>query len=448
MPRAGSRRQGGRLDSPSDGCQTSLWRPNERPEVQLALPKSIVLIGTLDTKGEELLFVKRLVEGHGHRTLVVDTGVLGQPLFAADVDRDTVARSGGAELGELRAAGERGRALMAMMEGAAKVVLQLRAEGRLDAVLGLGGGSGTAVAAGAMRALPFGVPKLLVSTRGSADVSPYVGGKDIAVLHSVTDIMGLNPILRRVLANAAGAICGMAEVEGEGERRRPTVAITAFGVTTPAAERSRDLLVARGYEVLVFHANGTGGRAMEDLLEQGLVDGVLDLTTTELADELCGGTQSAGPRRLEAAARLGVPQVVVPGALDMVNFFRPEAVPERYVGRQFYRHSPSAVLMRTTAAENAVLGRWLGEKVGASRGPAVLLLPLRGISAYDHQGEPFYDPQADEALFGAVRAAAGPALVEERDLHINDPAFAEAAVELLLCLLDAAGVTREVSSGN
>jgi len=410
--------------------------------------KTVVLIGTLDSKGEELLYLKRLVETRGHRAVVVDVGVRGRPAFLAEVSREEVAAAAGADLADLAAAGERGRALTAMMNGAALLVRALQATGRLDGILGLGGGSGTAVAAGAMRALPFGVPKLLVSTKGSADVSPYVGTKDIAILHSVTDIMGLNPLLRRVLANAAGAICGMVEAKVQEPNPRPAVAITAFGVTTPAAERCRDLLAERGYEALVFHANGTGGRAMEELIEQGTVDAVLDLTTTELADELCGGTQSAGPHRLEAAGRLGLPQVVAPGALDMVNFFRPEAVPAKYAGRTFYRHSPLAVLMRTTPAENAVLGRWLGERLTAARGPAALLLPLRGVSEYDKEGGVFHDPEADHVLFAEARKAAEGVEVVELDAHINDPAFAQAAVALLLRLAERAGRNQEDKRGD
>ena len=410
--------------------------------------KTVVLIGTLDTKGEELLYLKQLVEARGHRTLVIDVGVRGRPAFLAEVSREEVAAAAGAELADLASAGERGRALTVMMNGAALLVRQLRAAGRLDGILGLGGGSGTAVAAGGMRALPFGVPKLLISTKGSADVSPYVDTKDIAILHSVTYIMGLNPLLRRVLANGAGAICGMVEAEVQESDPRPSVAITAFGVTTPVALHCRDLLAEQGFEVLAFHANGTGGRAMEELIAQGVVDAVLDLTTTELADELCGGTQSAGPHRLEAAGRLGVPQVVAPGALDMVNFFRPEAVPAKYAGRAFYRHSPLAVLMRTTPGENAVLGRWLAERLTAACGPAALLLPLRGVSEYDKEGGVFYDPEADRALFADARKAGGNVEVVELDAHINDPAFAQAAVALLLRLAERAERSKEAERGD
>lgn len=411
-------------------------------------PKTVVLIGTLDSKGEELLYLKKAIAARGHRVLVVDTGVRGQPFFPAEVSRETVAAAAGADVAELAAAGDRGRALTAMMHGAAVLVDELHHTGQLDGIIGLGGGSGTAVAAGAMRALPFGVPKFLVSTKGSADVSPYVGTKDIAILHSVTDIMGLNPILRRVLANAAGAIAGMVEAEVEESRPLPTVALTAFGVTTPAAMRCRDLLAEQGFEVLVFHANGTGGRAMEELIGQGTIDAVLDLTTTELADELCGGTQSAGPHRLEAAGRCGLPQVVVPGAMDMVNFFGPEAVPPKYSDRLFYRHSPTTMLMRATPEENATLGRWLGEKAAAARGPAALLLPLGGFSEYDREGGVFFDAEADRALATATVAAAGDRVrVVQVAENVNDPAFAQTAVELLLRLIGEARADKEDKRG-
>ena len=403
--------------------------------------KAIALIGTLDSKGEEVLYVKRLIEGRGQRVLVMDTGVRGRPAFAADFPRERVAAAVGADVAELARAGDRGRALETMMAGAAAILTDLHATGQLAGAIGLGGGSGTSVASGALRALPFGLPKVMASTKGGGDVAPFVGTKDIAMLPTVTDIMGLNPLLRRVLANAAGAIVGMVEMvdqlapEAGASAPKPAVAITAFGVTTPAAMVCRDLLAERGLETLIFHANGTGGRAMEEMIDQGTVAAVLDLTTTELADELCDGTQSAGPHRLEAAARRGLPQVVVPGAMDMTNYSPPEAVPARYGGRLFYRHSPSGLLMRTSAEENAVLGRWVGERIARSRGPAALLLPLRGFSEYDREGGVFYDPAADRAFIEAALAAADGIETVQMDAHINDPEFAVAAVRLLLRLM-------------
>ena len=402
--------------------------------------KTIGIICTLDTKGEQALHVKRLLERRGHRVLTIDTGVLGTPSFAADVPREELASAAGFDVKELAAEGDGGKALSAMMAGASALVLQLHGQGKLDGIIGIGGGSGTAVASGVMRGLPFGFPKVMLSTMAGGDVAPYVGTKDIAMINSVTDIMGMNPILRRILANAAGAIAGMVEAAGpieEGETpTRRTVAITAFGVTTPAALRCHALLEAAGYNTMIFHANGTGGRAMEELIEQGSIDAVLDLTTTELADELCGGKRSAGPHRVEAAGSRGIPQVVLPGAMDMVNFGPPNTVPTRYANRLLYRHSPSTTLMRTTPEENAALGKWLGEKLARSKGPSALVLPLRGFSEYDREGGVFYDPTADLAFMDAAVAALGDrAPVVRVDARINDPDCAGQAVDMLIGLM-------------
>jgi uncharacterized protein (UPF0261 family) len=403
--------------------------------------KTIAVVCTLDTKGPQAAFVARLIEEAGHRALLVDTGVLGTPAVAAGVSRDEVAREAGTSIQALAALGDRGRALAAMLEGATALVARLHRAGRLDGVLGLGGGGGTSIASAVMRGLPFGVPKVMISTMAGGEVGRYVGTKDIAMLNSVTDIMGLNPLLRRILINGVGAVVGMLEAAervpaSEGEAPKPIVAITAFGVTTPAAMHCHALLEAAGYDTMIFHANGTGGRAMEELVVQGAIDAVLDLTTTELADELCGGRQSAGPHRLEAAGTRGLPQVVLPGAMDMVNFGPPETVPPQYAGRRLYRHSPTSTLMRTTAEENARLGRWVGEKLARATGPTGLLLPLRGFSEYGRAGGVFHDPDADRAFVEAAAAALGArAPVVRLDRPINDPACAESAVELLLGLM-------------
>lgn len=397
----------------------------------------IAVIGTLDSKGDEIGYVKRLIERRGHPALVIDVGVQGVPAFPAEVLRERVAAAAGAELGALAAAGNRGAALAQMAAGASAIVRDLYDRGGFRGIIGLGGGSGSAVASAAMRGLPHGVPRLLVSTKGAGDVAPFVGTHDIAVLYSITDIMGLNPILRRVLAHAAGAIVGMVEIHEEvaeeGAHAAPVIALSAFGATTPAVLASKRLLEAAGYETLVFHASGAGGRAMEELIEQGRIDAVLDLTTTELADELCGGKLSAGPDRLAAAARRGIPQVVAPGALDMVNFGPPDTVPARHAGRRLHRHNPATTLMRTTPEENATLGRMVGAKLSGARGKAILLLPLRGFSEYDAPSGVFHDPEADQAFIQAARAAVGARLpVVEVDAHINDPEFAATAVALLL----------------
>jgi uncharacterized protein (UPF0261 family) len=405
-------------------------------------PKTIGVVCTLDTKGPHALLIKEILEGRGHRVLVIDTGVLGMPAFRAEIGREDVAGAAGHTVDELVALGDRGKALAAMMAGATALVLGLYRKGGLDGVLGIGGGSGTAVAGGVMRALPFGVPKVMVSTMAGGDVGRYVGTKDIAMLSSVTDIMGLNPILRRILANGAGAIAGMVEVERSEEVAgteppRRTVAITAFGVTTRAAMQCHALLEAAGYDTMIFHANGTGGRAMEELIAEGAIHAVLDLTTTELADELCGGKLSAGPHRLEAAGARGIPQVVLPGAMDMVNFGPPETVPAKYADRRLYRHSPSTTLMRTTVEENRVLGQWVGEKMAKAGGPSVLILPLRGFSEYDREGGVFHDPEADRAFMEAATAAIGDRVrVIRLDAAITDPACAEAATSQLLDLMN------------
>jgi uncharacterized protein (UPF0261 family) len=300
----------------------------------------------------------------------------------------------------------------------------------------LGGSAGTTIGTSAMRVLPLGLPKLMVSTLGSGQVRPYVGDKDILMLNSVVDIAGINRISRSILNNAAAAMAGMIRDRApDSADDRPLVAATMFGVTTPCVQRARAILEKAGYEVLVFHATGNGGQAMESLIGEGVIAGVLDITTTELADELVGGILTAGPERLTAAARRGVPQVVSVGATDMVNFGPPETVPERFRHRQFYQHNPTVTLMRTTVEENAKLGEEIGRKVAATRGPAALLLPRRGVSAIDRDGEAFDDPAAREALLDAVRRNCGSIELLDLDLHINDQEFAQAAAEKLIELM-------------
>lgn len=403
--------------------------------------KTIAVVCTLDTKGAHAQFVTRLIEQRGHRTLLVDTGVLGTPPLSAAVSRDDVAREVGTNIQALVNLGDRGRALAAMMAGATALVARMHREGKIDGVLGMGGGSGTSIASAVMRGLPFGVPKVMISTMAGGEVGRYVGTKDIAMLNSVTDIMGLNPLLRRILTNGVGAIVGMVEMadlamEPEGEQTKKTIAITAFGVTTRAAMRCHALLEEAGFNTMIFHANGTGGRAMEELIAQGAIDGVLDLTITELADELCGGKLSAGPHRLEAAGARGLPQVILPGAMDMVNFGPPETVPPKFAERRLYRHSPTTTLMRTTIDENRALGKWVGEKLARATGPAVLIFPLLGFSEYDREGGVFHDPGADRAFMAAAAMALGDhAPVVRLDKTINDPVCADRAVALLLELM-------------
>jgi len=400
----------------------------------------ILLLGTLDTKGLEYAFVRDLIHARGHKTFVVDLGVLGEPAFKPDVGASQVAAAGGASLADLRANGDRGAAVDAMTAGARAITRELYARGTIKGVLGLGGGGGTTMITAAMRELPVGVPKVMVSTMASGNTAPYVDVKDITMMYSVVDIAGLNPLSRRILANAAGAVCGMAEQPFAPAQDKPLIAASMFGVTTPCVTEARKQLEAAGYEVLVFHATGSGGRAMEGLIADGYFAGVLDVTTTEWADEVVGGVLSAGPHRLSAAAAKGVPQVVSVGALDMVNFGAADTVPEKFRGRTLYRHNATVTLMRTTAEECAEIGRRIAERLNTATGPVTLFLPLRGVSMIDAEGQPFYDAEADHALFASLkRHVAAKVRVVEIDAHINDSAFAGALVdELLRTLVTAA----------
>ncbi|SPE20804.1 conserved hypothetical protein [Candidatus Sulfotelmatomonas gaucii] len=396
--------------------------------------KTVAILGTLDTKGEEFAYLRRRIESSGVGTIVIDSGVLGTPAFAADVSRDEVARAGGHAIEELVSARDRGKSIAVMAEGAAAVVRRLFGEGKIEGLISLGGTAGTSIAALAMQTLPSGFPKVIVSTVASGNTRPYVGTKDIVMLHSIVDIAGLNRLSRRILANAAAAISGMVvqdEIEnGEG---RPLVGATMFGVTTPCVTAARQILEQRGFEVLVFHATGTGGQALEELVDDDYFAGVLDITTTELADELAGGVLSAGPHRLEAAARNGVPQVVCPGAIDMVNFGPLDSVPERYKHRKLYVHNPNVTLMRTTPEECAALGRITAEKLNLSRGSVHVLIPLRGFSAIDSPGQPFYWPEADRSYLEALKnRLASKIQLIEIDAHINDEIFAREAANTLL----------------
>jgi uncharacterized protein (UPF0261 family) len=394
---------------------------------------TVVLVGTLDTKGREYDYLRERLRGHGVDTLLVDAGVLGEPKAKPDVTREEVARAAGADVHALAAADDRGAAVETMSRGAAEIVTRLHGEGRLDGLLALGGSGGTAVATEAMRALPVGVPKLMVSTMASGDTRPYVGASDVTMTYSVVDISGINAVSARILANAAAAMAGMAAADpppaaGDG----PLVGATMFGVTTPCVTTAREHLEELGYEVLVFHATGTGGQSMEALMRSGFITASLDITTTELADDLVGGVLSAGPDRLEAAGELGLPQVVSLGALDMVNFGPIDTVPPEFRSRNLYKHNPTVTLMRTTPAECAELGRRIARKLNAASGPVTLFIPLEGVSLIDTEGQVFWDPEADRALFDALRETLGPGVdVRELDTDVNDPAFARAMADTL-----------------
>ncbi len=398
---------------------------------------TVVLVGTLDTKGREYAFLRERLEEHGVDVLVVDCGILGEPLTEPDIRREEVAAAAGADAHALAAAGDRGAAVAAMADGAAAVVTRLYAEGRLDGILSLGGSGNSALATQAMRALPVGVPKLMVSTVASGDTRPYVGAVDVTMTYSVVDIAGVNRISARIMTNAAGMIAGaVAGRVPDLGAEKPLIGATMFGVTTPCVTTARERLEELGYEVLVFHATGTGGQSMEALAKGGFLAGVLDVTTTELADELVGGVLSAGPERLEAAGELGLPQVVSLGALDMVNFGPKETVPERFAGRNLYVHNPTITLMRTTPDECRELGRQIGRKLSAARGPAALYVPLRGVSMIAVEGQVFHDPEADAALLEGLRETLGPDVeVHEEDADVNDPAFSTAMAERLHAMI-------------
>ena len=397
---------------------------------------TIAVLGTMDTKGEEHAFVANLIKQRGHQVLVIDTGTLDAPKLKPDITRFEVAAAAGADLNALVAKKDRGEAVAAMSRGAPVVLARLLADKRIDGVISLGGGGGTAISTAAMRALPIGFPKVMVSTLASGNTAPYVDVKDIVMFPSVVDVAGINRISRQILTRAAGAICGMVESVPSPGEDKPIIVASMFGNTTDCVQAAKKILEAAGYEVLVFHATGTGGRAMESLIESGMVAGVLDITTTEWADELVGGILGAGPTRCEAAARHGVPAIVTPGCLDMVNFGAPETVPSKFADRTFYAHNPQVTLMRTSPEECAELGRILAEKINLSIAPVTVLLPLKAISVISAPGQKFHDPIADRILFTALKAFLRNDIeVVELDCAINAPEFARACAEKLLANL-------------
>jgi uncharacterized protein (UPF0261 family) len=423
---------------------------------------SVFLFATLDTKGREADFVRDLVTSYGVGVTLVDVGALGTPTVAADISRDRIFELAGTTIEAVRKNADRGDAVTKAAAGAARLAREAHARGEVSGVMGLGGSAGTTIATAAMQALPLGVPKVMLSTLASGMVRQFVGDKDIFMLNSVVDIAGINRVSREVLSQAARAMAGLVQHPRPKPQQddKPLVAATMFGVTTGCVERARATLERAGCEVLVFHATGNGGQAMESLIGDGLIAGVLDITTTELADELVGGFLSAGPDRLTAAGKAGIPQVVSTGALDMANFYAPESVPAKFKGRLFYKHNANVTLMRTTPEENARIGASIAHKLSAAKGAVAILLPGRGVSAIDKEGQPFDDPAARKALHDAIRSgvrqrlwlrraseASRPAAsgggapravrieVTELDLHINDPAFADAAANKLLELM-------------
>ena len=403
--------------------------------------KTIAVAGTFDTKGKEFLYVKELIEELGLKTYMINTGVFNSEI-EVDVSNKEIANEAGYDIDDIVSRRDRAMATEALSKGMELLIPRLYDEGKFDGIISFGGSGGTSLVTPAMRALPIGVPKMMVSTMASGNVSQYVGTSDIIMMPSIVDVAGLNKSSKTIFKNAVLAIAGMVgmadkikEVEEDG---KPLIAATMFGVTTPCVDFAKEYLEERGYEVLVFHATGTGGKTMESLIDAGFFKGVLDITTTEWCDEIVGGVLSAGPNRLEAAGRNHVPQVVSVGALDMVNFGPIDTIPEKFKSRNLYKHNPTVTLMRTTVEENIKFGKKIAEKLNASFGKTVLILPLKGVSMIDAPGQPFYGSKEDEALFDTLKNNIDKDKVNivEMDNNINEKAFAQRAAEELIKMLE------------
>ena len=418
----------------SDNSLHAEWRLDDAAAQPYdARMATIAILGTMDSKGEEHAFVAEQILKRGHQILVIDVGTLGEAKLKPDLTRDEVLATVGIKISDLLAKKDRGESVAAMSKAAPIILSRLQAEKKIDGVISLGGGGGTAIGTAAMRALPIGFPKVMVSTLASGNTAQYVGVKDIVMFPSIVDVAGLNRISREILTRAAGAICGMVESQPQLSADKPIIVASMFGNTTDCVQGAKKILEQAGYEVLVFHATGIGGRTMESLIESGMVAGVLDITTTEWADEFVGGFLTAGPTRLEAAARQGIPAIVTPGCLDMVNFYGPESVPAKFAGRNFYQHNPQVTLMRTTPEECGQLGKILAEKINLSIGRVTVLIPLKAISIISAEGQKFHDPLADKSLFDNLKTNLRRDIeVIQLDCKINDAIFAEKCAEVLL----------------
>jgi uncharacterized protein (UPF0261 family) len=402
----------------------------------------IVVIGTLDTKGVEVGFVRDELVGLGHSPVVIDPGVLGQPAIPADITRQEIALAGGQKLADLVTRGDKAHAQKVMIDGLVKVVSRLHSNGEINGVIAVGGAQGTAMATAAMRALPVGIAKVMVSTVacGSTPFGPYVGTKDITMIHSVADILGLNLITSQILAQAAAAVAGMASVEPAAEIEKELVAITQAGITTPGVMAVKERLEQRGFEVIAFHCNGIGGQAMEEFILAGVIKGVIDFSPHEITDLLCDGLMPAMPDRMKPAGQAGIPQIVTPGCTDILLQGPPEELPEALAQRAYLQHTPTHTHVRTNAAEMAAVARFVAERLNAGTGPRAVMIPLRGFSMFNREGESLYDQAANMAYVETMRAELSPAVeLIEVDAHINDPEFAEATVSTFLSLREAAG---------
>lgn len=399
--------------------------------------KTIAIIGTFDTKGKEYIYIKELIESLGLATYTVHTGVF-EPMFTPNISNDEIAKSAGWDIKVIANKKDRGLATEVLSKGAEKLIPKLYKERKFDGIISLGGSGGTSLATPAMRALPIGVPKVMVSTVASGNTSPYVGTSDIIMVPSIVDVAGLNSISTKIFTNAVFAIVGMVSYENKKSLdKKPLIAASMFGVTTPCVTAAKEYLEERGYEVLVFHATGVGGRTMESLIENGFIEGVLDITTTEWADEIIGGVLGAGPNRLEAAAKNSIPQVVSVGALDMCNFGPYDTVPKKFINRNLYKHNPTVTLMRTTVEENELMGKKIADKLNMSQRKSILILPLKGVSGIDAKGQPFYGEDEDKMLFDTLKNHVNKDVVKviEMNCNINDMEFAHKAAQSLIELM-------------
>ncbi len=400
--------------------------------------KKIIMLGCFDTKGEDFSYLLQCLKKLGEEIITINTGVMECTVdFKIDFEADQVAEAAGTSISNIRESGDRGKAVELMGQGAASIIALLISKNLIKGAIGMGGGGGTYIALSAMQKIPLGIPKLCLSTLAAKDLSRQVGSKDIVLMPSVVDVAGLNQISKLLIKQAAGAICGMASTEPlEPFENKGSIAISMFGNTTKCVDKCTELLKKEGYDVLAFHATGVGGIAMESLIREGCFTAVLDITTTELADHLCGGICSAGPDRMNAAPEMGIPQVVAPGCLDMVNFAQLDTVPEEFKSRQLYSWAPDVTLMRTNAEENKILGKQLADKVNKSNAPVAVLLPNKGISQVDSEGGIFYQPEFDRILFDTIKQHTKASIsVKEYDANINDESFAIAIVDTLLKML-------------
>lgn len=414
---------------------TKATMENQRKEQTV---KTVLMLGCFDSKTEDFNYLHSCLTQMGVNILSLNTGVFETNTnFSIDFTAEDTAQQSGMSLAELRSKNDRGLVVEKMGAGACQIITQLISEQKIDGAIGMGGGGGTYIALSAMQAIPIGIPKVCLSTVATKDLSRQVGTKDIVLVPSIVDVAGINRISSILIAQAAGALIGMMSIPAVPDQAaKGTIAISMFGNTTACVQECTRLLKEKGYEVLAFHAVGSGGKAMESLIREGFFDGVLDLTTTELADDLCDGICSAGPNRLTAAADTGIPQVVAPGCLDMVNYGHLDTVPKRYQSRQLYSWAPDVTLMRTNEDENRTLGTSLAQKLNEAKGQVALLLPLKGISIVSSEGGIFHAPSTDQVLFDTIKAELRPNIPTiELEVDINDPVFAKKAVEMLLEML-------------